>query len=80
MLIGDTVTDIQAATAAGVRSIGHANKPDKANVLNDAGADAVATTMDEIASALVRERRSAGHTPRCSLLGLVVRDRPDVLR
>jgi phosphoglycolate phosphatase len=54
VLIGDTVTDIEAATAAGVRSIGHANKPGKAESLMAAGADAVVPTIDQIASAISR--------------------------
>jgi HAD superfamily hydrolase (TIGR01662 family) len=53
VLIGDTVSDIEAATAAGVRSIGHANKPGKATALAEAGADAVVTSIDQIASAIV---------------------------
>jgi HAD superfamily hydrolase (TIGR01662 family) len=52
VLIGDTVTDIEAATAAGVRSIGHANKPAKIKALAEAGADAVVTTIDQIANAI----------------------------
>jgi HAD superfamily hydrolase (TIGR01549 family) len=52
VLIGDTVTDIEAATAAGVRSIGHANKPGKAEALRSAGADVVVTTIEQIATAL----------------------------
>jgi phosphoglycolate phosphatase-like HAD superfamily hydrolase len=46
------VTDIEAATAAGVRSIGHANKPGKADALRSAGADVVVTTIEQIAAAL----------------------------
>jgi len=52
VLIGDTVTDVEAALAAGVRSIGHANKPGKADSLTSAGADAIVTTIDQIALAL----------------------------
>jgi phosphoglycolate phosphatase len=52
VLIGDTVTDIEAAKAAGVRSIGHANKPGKSETLKSAGADAIVTTIDQIALAL----------------------------
>lgn len=48
VLIGDTVTDIEAAAAAGVRSIGHANKPGKATALRSAGADVVVATIDQI--------------------------------
>jgi HAD superfamily hydrolase (TIGR01549 family) len=52
VLIGDTVTDIEAAIAAGVRSIGHSNKPGKAEALKSAGADAIVTTIDDIATAI----------------------------
>jgi HAD superfamily hydrolase (TIGR01662 family) len=52
VLIGDTVTDVEAAIAAGVRSIGHANKLGKAGSLTSAGADAIVTTIDQIALAL----------------------------
>jgi HAD superfamily hydrolase (TIGR01662 family) len=52
VLIGDTATDIEAATSAGVRSIGHANKPGKAEALRAAGADAIVTTIDQIALAI----------------------------
>lgn len=52
VLVGDTVTDVEAATTAGVRSIGHANKPGKADSLTSAGADAIVTTIDQIALAL----------------------------
>lgn len=54
VLIGDTVTDIEAATAAGVHSIGHANKPGKAKALRSAGADVVVTTIEQIATAIGR--------------------------
>ena len=52
VLIGDTVTDIEAANAARVPSIGHANKPGKADALSSAGADAIVSTIDQIASAI----------------------------
>jgi phosphoglycolate phosphatase-like HAD superfamily hydrolase len=50
-LIGDSVSDIQAARAAGCLSIGYANKPGKANSLHAAGPDAITDTMTGIASA-----------------------------
>ncbi|MGH3731242.1 MAG: HAD family hydrolase [Micromonosporaceae bacterium] len=54
-LVGDSVTDIEAARAAGVRSIGDANKVGKTQALTDAGADAVAegaNGMGALAAAL----------------------------
>lgn len=53
VLIGDSLTDVQAAQAAGARSIGYANKPPKEALLADAGADAVVLTMREIADSLI---------------------------
>ncbi|MBT1183500.1 HAD family hydrolase [Streptomyces sp. CJ_13] len=52
VLVGDAVTDIEAAKAAGVRSIGFANKPPKRAVLADAGADAIVLDMRAVADAL----------------------------
>jgi phosphoglycolate phosphatase len=52
-LVGDTVSDIQAAGARSVRSIGYANKPGKAETLAHAGARAIITSMAELADALV---------------------------
>ncbi|MCH9669647.1 MAG: HAD family hydrolase [Actinomycetia bacterium] len=40
--IGDSVTDIAAGRRAGVRTIGYANKPGKAKLLAEAGADDMA--------------------------------------
>ncbi|MGH3869449.1 MAG: HAD family hydrolase [Pseudonocardiaceae bacterium] len=42
--VGDSVTDIQAARAAGTMSIGYANKPRKTTELMTAGADTVIRT------------------------------------
>ncbi|MFP8884423.1 HAD family hydrolase [Streptomyces mangrovi] len=55
VMVGDSVTDIQAAQAAGTRSIGYANKPGKADALRDAGADAIIKDMAEL-SITVRQR------------------------
>nr|WP_065958819.1 HAD family hydrolase [Streptomyces sparsogenes] len=52
VLVGDSVTDIEAARAAQARSIGFANKPGKRASLTEAGADAVVLDMRSIASAL----------------------------
>jgi HAD superfamily hydrolase (TIGR01509 family) len=52
VLIGDALTDIEAAHAADVRVVGYANKPGKAARLQGAGADAIATDMHQVADAL----------------------------
>ncbi|MFD8383972.1 HAD family hydrolase [Streptomyces sp. NPDC059679] len=52
VLVGDSVTDIEAARAAKARSIGFANKAGKHASLTEAGADAVVLDMRSIASAL----------------------------
>jgi hypothetical protein len=39
-------------SAAGVRSIGHANKPGKVETLRAAGAEAIVTTIDQIVTAI----------------------------
>ncbi|MFB7254191.1 HAD family hydrolase [Streptomyces nojiriensis] len=57
VLIGDSLTDIEAANAAGARSIGYANKPTKEASLTDAGADAVVLGMREIADFLIQRSR-----------------------
>jgi HAD superfamily hydrolase (TIGR01509 family) len=51
-LVGDSVTDIHSAEAAGIRSIGFANKPGKRERLTRSGADAIITNMTELAQAL----------------------------
>ncbi|MFV0129054.1 HAD family hydrolase [Streptomyces sp. HMX112] len=51
-LIGDSLSDVQAARAAAASSIGFANKPGKAEALGAAGADAVTDDMNDIAQAL----------------------------
>ncbi|MFG2528133.1 HAD family hydrolase [Streptomyces sp. NPDC048516] len=51
-LIGDSVTDVEAARAAGAMSIGFANKSHKGIALTEAGADAVVTDMTTVADAL----------------------------
>ncbi|MEU6325864.1 HAD-IA family hydrolase [Streptomyces sp. NPDC047049] len=56
-LIGDSVTDIEAAHTAGTMSIGFANKSHKALALAAAGADAVVTDMATVAGALTSSLR-----------------------
>ncbi|MBL6277215.1 HAD family phosphatase [Micromonospora fiedleri] len=57
VLVGDSLSDIEGARAAGVRMIAYANRPSKVEPFRSAGADAVITSMGEIASVLV-ERSS----------------------
>jgi phosphoglycolate phosphatase len=52
VLIGDAVTDIEAAHSADVPVVGYANKAGKATRLQDAGADAIATDMSQLADAI----------------------------
>ncbi|MFI9747996.1 HAD family hydrolase [Streptomyces sp. NPDC052494] len=52
-LVGDSVTDIEAARAAGAGSIGFANKPGKEEALTSAGASVVVADMSDIARALL---------------------------
>jgi HAD superfamily hydrolase (TIGR01509 family) len=51
-LIGDSLTDIQAAHAAGATAIGYANKPHKADLFNEAQADVIIESMHDVAAAL----------------------------
>ncbi|MFE2925450.1 HAD family hydrolase [Streptomyces goshikiensis] len=52
-LIGDAVTDIQAAHAAGATVIGYANKPHKPEAFADLGAEVITEDMSAIADALL---------------------------
>ncbi|MEV8535023.1 HAD-IA family hydrolase [Streptomyces sp. NPDC051211] len=52
VLVGDSLTDIEAAHAAGARSIGYANKPRKQSVFADARADVVVLDMQDVADVL----------------------------
>ncbi|OII63251.1 hypothetical protein BJP40_24935 [Streptomyces sp. CC53] len=52
VLIGDSVTDIEASGAAGAMSVGYANKPGKQEALRSVGADVVVLDMGEVARAL----------------------------
>ncbi|MFC9180179.1 HAD family hydrolase [Streptomyces globisporus] len=58
-LIGDSVTDIEAARGTGGRSVGFANKAGKERALAVAGADVVVTTMLAVADALGPSQRQA---------------------
>lgn len=57
-LVGDAVSDINAAHSALIGSIGYANKPGKRAVLKAAGAKAVINSMAELAAALQDSPRS----------------------
>ncbi|MEW2429213.1 Imm21 family immunity protein [Micromonospora sp. NPDC047644] len=63
VLIGDSVTDVEAARAAGVACIGYANKPGKAERLTAAGADAIVTDMTDLARVLARTRTPVSLLP-----------------
>jgi HAD superfamily hydrolase (TIGR01509 family) len=52
-LVGDSISDIQAARAASTASIGFANKPGKAERLQVAKADAIVSSMAELHEALL---------------------------
>jgi phosphoglycolate phosphatase len=52
VFVGDQTTDMDAGRAAGVPTIGYANKPGKAEALTTAGADVVLTSMLDLAKAL----------------------------
>ncbi|MFJ6792224.1 HAD family hydrolase [Streptomyces angustmyceticus] len=52
-LIGDSVTDVEAARAAGSASIGFANKQHKRLALAEVGADVVVYDMTTVANALM---------------------------
>ncbi|MGA4683568.1 HAD family hydrolase [Micromonospora sp. AB353] len=54
VLVGDSLSDIEGAKAAGARVIGYANKPAKVAAFQEAGADAVVTSMRQIAQALMQ--------------------------
>lgn len=52
IFIGDAARDVQAGHAAGVATIGYANKPGKESALAAAGAAAVVDSMEQVAVAL----------------------------
>ncbi|MEV4758735.1 HAD-IA family hydrolase [Micromonospora sp. NPDC049559] len=53
VLVGDSLSDIEGARAAGVPVIGYANRPTKVEALRAAGADVVITSMEAIATVFV---------------------------
>ncbi|GAB2565059.1 HAD family hydrolase [Kribbella endophytica] len=52
VFVGDQTTDIEAGHAAGVPTVGYANKPGKAEALTKSGADALVTTMFALAKSI----------------------------
>ncbi|WP_229076062.1 HAD family hydrolase [Actinoplanes sp. DH11] len=52
LFIGDSTSDVEAGRAAGIPTIGYANKPGKRQRLTDAGADTVIDSMHELVDAL----------------------------
>lgn len=52
VLVGDSVTDIQASQSAGVHSIGYAKTPNRRPALVAAGAEAIVDSMGELAARL----------------------------
>ena len=52
VLFGDSVTDIQAARAAGVRSVVYGKNPQRFGELESAGADAMVGVISELVAAL----------------------------
>ncbi|MBQ1048517.1 HAD family phosphatase [Micromonospora sp. C51] len=53
VLVGDSLSDIEGARAAGARAIGYANRPAKAGTFRAAGADVVITSMGQVANVLI---------------------------
>ncbi|MEV4714664.1 HAD family phosphatase [Micromonospora sp. NPDC049374] len=53
VLVGDSLSDIEGARAAGVLVVGYANKAPKVEAFREAGADVVITSMGEIAGWLI---------------------------
>ena len=52
IFVGDSVTDVEAGRAAGIPTIGYANKPGKQERLTEAGADVVIATMGALPDVL----------------------------
>ncbi|MBA3339346.1 MAG: HAD family hydrolase, partial [Geodermatophilaceae bacterium] len=52
VLIGDSTTDLEAAQAAGIRTVGYANKSGKAEKLATAGATVVVASMIDLAASV----------------------------
>jgi HAD superfamily hydrolase (TIGR01662 family) len=61
VLIGDSVSDVEAANTAGVPCIGYANKPGKADKLSQAGAAVIVERMADLSSAARLARQPASN-------------------
>ena len=57
--VGDSISDIRSAKAAGTHSVGYANKRGKVERFHLAGANAVVTTMGELYDALLAHQPSS---------------------
>lgn len=55
VFVGDSISDVQAGTAARVPVIGYANKPGKHERLRNAGAQAITDSMAALADAMLSE-------------------------
>lgn len=53
LFVGDSVSDIQAAQAAGIAVVAYVNKPGKRDRLADAGPDVLVTSMADLHHALI---------------------------
>lgn len=54
LVIGDSVTDLEAARVSGTRSVGYANQPRKRQLLRAGGAATVVTSMTSFADVMAR--------------------------
>ena len=71
-LVGDSVTDVQAARLASVQSIGYANKPGRRERLIAAGAGAIINSLADLALRLrarIANSELLQHTPQPSFQG-----------
>jgi phosphoglycolate phosphatase-like HAD superfamily hydrolase len=51
--VGDSISDVLSANAAGTHSVGYANRPGKVERLRGVGADVIVTSIAELHAALV---------------------------
>jgi HAD superfamily hydrolase (TIGR01509 family) len=52
VFVGDSITDVQVSRRTGVACIGYAKTPQRGRELQDAGADALVSSMDDLADAI----------------------------
>jgi beta-phosphoglucomutase-like phosphatase (HAD superfamily) len=55
VLVGDSASDMLAATSSGAKGIGFANKPGKEVKLSTAGAFSVVTRLEDVTSAILQQ-------------------------